>query len=331
MDVIVSPRKHGHFLSYFELIKRKYPDAAWVVESNAFNLFAGFFKKSRFFPCKKNRFFFLHGELQVLMSILARIVSPVSSIHVIFYNCLSNRSGVEKFLINFLFVFMRGLGINVRYLEVDSFKKYSPGFYFCKNISDPVLLNNINNADDSPAKPSSVNVLVPGYIEKRKSVIEIIQALKELSCVYCHLNFHIRVVGESDSQYIGDVISECNKSCSENFNVQVLNYRISDQELSEYFNNANIIMAIYKKHYGSSGVVINSVLYNKAIVFVAEGVLFGYAADLGLQGLPRDASKGEIYRYVSKLINSGMKAQYSTIKKSEFLTKHSVEHFLDCL
>lgn len=308
MRQVIVPRLKGHFENYYQLINMESQSELRVVTSIA-SLLKSSLRNS-------DGFVLLHGEVQVLMAVLLRLVNPKSSIVIVFYYSFLNSTVVGKLtnrIVYSLFKIMRVRALGLGY--VGGYGK------LLENLSDPITID-VKNIDKEIVSNGVFSFLIAGYIDERKSVFEILEALSEQKRK--GVNVELAIVGEQaeNVRYKLDMVLE-----SIDFPVEVVNRRVDDFELLTYMANAHCILAIYKQHMGSSGFVINSIGLGKPVLFVSRGALREVSGLISFPFLPETESKKDVSHSISEII----KFEGDFFKQDKldiFIHKHSKSIFV---
>lgn len=322
--IIYSRAKVGHFESYSKIISKAFPEDVSVVHS--------FYKYLKIVKNTKNidRTIFLYGERDWMLSILSRIIDSKTKLILIFYYGLSNNNGSKRlFLQKFILKFLRVLDIKVTQLEYfpNNFDKELTNYLI--PLNDPPLL-------DYPKRPidqrdffgNEINILLPGYIDNRKCVNEIIKSIASLAKSYNDHTFNIRIAGQQSSE-ITTLLNKDHDFPS-NFILTQINKKLSDKELEIEFMQSDLVLAIYKNHIGSSGVVINAIAFNKKVIFLNFGVMKEFRRELCIKEHLTDTDSESIGVAIENAIFKNH-FKYSLGNRIEFLSKRSKKRFLNTI
>jgi glycosyltransferase involved in cell wall biosynthesis len=115
--------------------------------------------------------------------------------------------------------------------------------------------------------------LLFGFLDSRKGISDIMDAIanisRELSMQGCLL-----VVGKWEGNE-KELFDEKMKSISQNSNFQIItnNYFISEEEIQQYFEVSDYILALYQKHIGMSGIMVRSAAAEKPLLVNDFGLM----------------------------------------------------------
>ncbi|SDU77493.1 hypothetical protein [Pseudomonas sihuiensis] len=213
------------------------------------------------------------------------------------------------------------LGVYLYFLEGEEWVSSSqcPFKSGYRSLKDPALLD-YKSFSNKSIDSKAVTYLVVGYIDERKCVPEIVEALITLACD-SEISQRLIILGK---QSLGVETYLSGLAVPEGLELLVLNRRFSDEEYSQYLAISDVVLAIYKDHLGSSGVVINSILYGKKVLFIPVGVTAAFQARLALDGLPQSSSPDAIRGALVKLVDS---VQYDDSARLRFLDGRSKKDF----
>jgi hypothetical protein len=326
--LLIVPSLKGHFLNYIEIFKLYDKDCDFFeLKGKRFKVFKLFWF---LISTKHKQITFLHGEISIIQSMIMSILFFRKKFSLLFYYGFSHKFKENKFkyfvyrsVVNLLIM----LSVKLLYLE-GSVSLLGKEFY--KKfiiINDPVLIDfNLNISSVSSNEKSNLRFLIPGYLDDRKCIIEIIQSLKILTSHYPNITVELLLLGQQSS----DIKSYMSAYKLENTNSELVViervYRFTDDELREEVSNADCIFSIYKDHIGSSGVVISSIAIGKPVLFIPIGVLSDVADEMHIKNLPASYSISDINSSLTMLL-SASSVQYSKSNRKMFLEKRSKIQF----
>ena len=196
-------------------------------------------------------------------------------------------------------------------------------------VSDPPLLD----YSDTPRHEgvntdSTIKVLLPGYIDARKCVEEIIQAMVALAERQPTQQFELTLAGKQDN--VLKIPTFGDRGTPENLTIVELNYRLSDGQLALEYFRTHVVLAIYKNHPGSSGVAMNAFAFNKKVIFLSFGTLEEIRKEIGITCRLLSIDVPTISRAIeSALFWDGFR--YERVSRDSFLSKRSKDIFADTL
>lgn len=315
--LVVYPHEKGHFINYFDLI---YEGSNKTV----FSLKTSSIIKIIKFCYSKNiaKVIFLHGDKDFLKALILKLLFfRIKTSIILYYSFESSKENILfklKFFIIKLISFFR---INIFFLEFNPSKLKCLSKKYSHKIYDPILLKRINSNKN---KSSCKNYLVAGYLDERKNIDLLIKSLTEL----CHNDQKkrcITLLGEQ-SESVKMVLKKVKKT--DNLIINQKNFRFSDRLFELELERADVVWAFYKKHFGSSSVVINSVFFNKNVIFKNIGILKDFSKNLNLNETIKSCSLNDIKTHLLKLET---KKQYSSHSRKEFLNKRGKTQFINKL
>lgn len=322
MIALITPSQNGHFLNYIELIKLYQGNENIIVfdSKKTFKTFKDIYKKKN----EINEIIFLYGEKDFLLSILSKLLFPDKVVKIILYYLIQNpkKNRIQK-LKSLIILISTYLNIKLFLLEEDINNSILIKRRNVEKLYDPVLLREYPN--ELNEDKTIINYLVAGYLDERKSIPLLIDLLIELN-TKSHIKRKLTLLGiqsETVKSYI-ETFSELKTK----LDIEIKNYRYKDCELEYYLKQSHIVWAIYKNHYGSSGIVINSIQYNKNVVFLPIGVLKKFSEELKIENIPTNFTKKEISKYLLYLEDN---TQYENIFRRHFLKKRQKNNFLNTL
>lgn len=318
--VIIVPNFNGHFSNYIDIIKSE-------VGEDKIEVFKSFDLIKIFKFCLINKsiceqVIFLHGDRDFLISFFLRIFFIRFRISLIIYYSFEDitrslKSKIKSIVLKLLSHFR----IRLLLLEGNIENKQ---FVNIKIIYDPILLNfqrTSINVDNDTTK----YYLVAGYLDDRKLIPKLIELLESISLNDSKKRVLTLLGVQSNSvkEYL---------STLETNNIKVIskNYRYKDAELQLELFKADVVWALYRNHYGSSGMVINAIQFNKSVIFRPIGVLGNFAKELKLNVFLRDVDKGDS-EMKDCLLNLEDNLNYTEENRIQFLKKRTQKQFVKTL
>ena len=314
--LVVYPSKNGHYSNYLELIQNSFDDEVVPLLTNkTFDVLKYCYTK------KIEKVIFLHGDKDFLKSFILRLFFFKIKISLIIYYTLDISS--NNILKNIKSIFLRIIsffGINLFFLEYDPTNINFVRKAFVHKIYDPVLLKTPKKLVKE-SKKNSIKYLVAGFLDKRKNIRLLVDLLEDL-CKSDGKTREITLLG-SQSKNITDLIS--NLKVSKNLLINKKNYRFSDEEFENELTENDIVWAYYDKHHGgSSSVIINSVFYNRKVVYKNSGIPKIFSTELKIKN-------DIIYNIKNYLIFLENNDQYTSESRLMFLSKRTKSNFINKL
>ena len=268
---------------------------------------------------------FLHGEIQFLLAILLRLFKPRKKVKIIFYyGLIDQQSLFKKYFSNALILTLKTLNVLMFQLELDPTLFTHLTCRFVTPLKDPYIHTfSKNTGEDCTIRTPPTRFLVAGFLDSRKCIPQILEALEQYSDIITPAVPELVLLGEESleiQEYLNTKIND------KKVRIISKNYRFDDEELIYEFNNTDIVMAIYRNHHGSSGIVINSIAHHKPVLFIPKGILKAFQYQLCISQLPSEATSSEILKNIVKLSDS-YPSQYSNANRLNFLAGRSPEEF----
>ncbi len=331
MIVLVAPALIGHFPAYIRIIQEYVaPEKCRVEVVNNFRSRIKFIYS--LYKNSEDQIVFLHGEKHCFFAALCSLIFNTIRVKLILYYALNEHSPRKRVLGTFVLGLCRIFGVELLSIDYSERNKKLGSRLSVTTLYDPVLISSENNtASAVQEKRSRINFLVAGYIDERKCVREIIEALLSVEN-----NIESSIALNVRGNFSPSIDMKQLESLVENSSIKVslVNAGLTDQELASAISENDVICTIYSRHLGSSGMVINAVEFGKPVLFVTTGVLGEYANDLGITDLPDDCLPESIAKSLIVLagnLHDSQWSQYSAIDQSEFLTKRTPSQFAKTL
>lgn len=304
--LVIAPTLNGHYKTYFNRLYRD-GDEFILIEKihqifNPKNLSRIFFHRE---------ILFLHGERQAIVMIVMGMTLFWKNISTILYYSFFD----DSFKVKMAYRVFRVLGIQLHALEYrDSCRP------FLHYLPDPITMRGLFDYECLHSDDTFV-FLVAGYLDERKSVIEISSALNEVGLQGYDVT--LILVGE---QSVG-LKRMFDPKRYPFVKFSIIDRRVSDDELHDYICNSSAVLAIYKDHLGSSGFVINSVALNVPVLFVPVGVLKSYERMVLFQSLPETFSEKAITKALLDFVL--YKENYYDVNlRMDFIENHDLKKFV---
>lgn len=338
MILVVVPRTNGHFQNYIDILKDsdQYLETLVVSEGSLVSFVKDLVYLLR---CRDvTQYMFLHGEQQLIYATLLGLLTKRRVKCLVYYALHKPNTVVKSIQLAFLKC-AHFLGVEV--LGLDYASQPTAGISWVKSVPDPVLLRNVKslsshfNLSLERWDPGSISFLLAGYIDSRKCPVEIIEALSAVADKIVNQSFKInlKIVGSICPMIESSLYSL--QDMHRNVYIEIRAERVTDAELSKLVSNTDVVFCLYREHYGSSGMFINAIACDKAVLFQPIGVLGGFSGLLRIEAMPADLSKASIVNSIEVLINNyradkGYR-QYSDGDRRNFLSSRTRARFLECL
>lgn len=326
MVVVITTSLKGHFLNYFEILKSNSSVEVKLLNIENLTFFRRMINSSIFIYNnykKINRIIILNGDQDIILSLIIKLLFPFKCVKTIIYYTYQNQEiSLFKSIKKLSICFSAFIGIEIYLLEYDIGKiqcLFSRKNF--KKLYDPILANETRKTNKDISE-EEIAYLLAGYIDDRKCVKESIEAL-EIASVSDNKKRKLIILGEQSpeiSEYLNNLQLE-----NLAFTIKIQNYRFTDDELNKALNNSDVIWAIYKEHFGSSGMVINAILYNKKVLFIPLGVLEGFSYELKMKHLPFSYGTSEIYKSLVHIEKT--EKQYSSANRRNFISNRVQQKF----
>ncbi|MBK1875679.1 hypothetical protein [Pelagicoccus mobilis] len=322
LTTLIYPRKNGHFKNYISIIESHHNKRTASQLVNKSKLSQALFSISKAGTSEKSNYIFLHAESHWFAAILLRLFGHTNKISLLFYyGLLNSPSTTRRLLVKALLEILNILDIEPLSLENPTEDLVKIDANNTKMIFDPILLSPPETIP--PHRPSASKFLIAGYIDNRKSIVESINGIHNYSKAH-NIKSHLTILGQQDKRTQRQIAQKSEPNS--NPTIKSVNERFSDEQLHQELTKTDIVLAIYKNHAGSSSMVINAILHNKPVLFIAENTLQIFSKTLGISQLPKHPTEEEIARALNSLARS-TKEQYTQTHRSSFLAKRTPEAF----
>ncbi|MBO2661849.1 MULTISPECIES: hypothetical protein [Shewanella] len=335
--LFVIPTENGHFNNYISLFKNKDDfEGSYVLDKTSIKIVFRFL----LFLIKNNKrnIVFFHGEKHYLVSVLTSFIikrilgGKVSSIF--YYAYATSDSVIKNIFYSTSLLMMKVAGLRTFYLELP-FNNINTSYHrFFTVLHDPVLIDFDYNAQlkkeqkqEQEIKERKVSLLAAGFLDTRKCIGEIISAANLMLEHDYFEKVELTLLG-CQSPDVEKIIKK--SKIHPNLCIIQKNYRFDDSELISEMKNTDIVLAIYEQHFGSSGIVINSVALNKKVAFISYGVCKNFQNDLGIAKNLENTNAMTICQFVNDLAHA-TELQYSEKNRISFLEKRDPKVFIEKL
>jgi len=320
----VMPNFNGHFLNYTNLIKlgqKQKKDSTTVIRSTAvFKII--WFLLANF--NKKKRIIFLHGDRDVLLALLLKLLFPfTSSSAVIYYSYHDVGLKAKSYVKRAILIIASYVGVRLLLLEVELKNRIWLKRGNVTRLYDPVLLSGPMAGSQVDRSNVQLRYLVAGYLDERKLVPLLVKILIKLN-QNSKVKRKLVLLGVQSAK----VQKFLKKQNSNNLEVEIKNYRYEDKELEKELSECDVVWCVYENHYGSSGMVINAIQYGKKVIYTPVGVLSSFSKELGIGGMPLSQDEVSLKDYLMKIEHNG---QYLNSQRNEFLDKRNQVKFVNTI
>ena len=180
------------------------------------------------------------------------------------------------------------------------------------NIDESIVLD-VPVVDRSD---SETLVLVAGAISPRKNIIRIISAVSRLSG-----NYRLLLIGKSSADFEEEIKVHLNEKS--HLKVTRVNRFVTDAELYQFYQKADVVLVPYLNFYASSGVLNMAAYFGKPVVCGDYGLMGELTEEFNL-GVLVDVWK------VSSISEGILRALKSKkIYAVQYLAEHTVDAFQD--
>ncbi|TDI87522.1 MAG: hypothetical protein E2O77_13070 [Caldithrix sp.] len=167
--------------------------------------------------------------------------------------------------------------------------------------------------------------LIFGYISARKCIAEVFESIDSFSAKHLELHIEVRIIGAWDQHYFRELSSILESP--RNYSIEIRDEYIPEDELIGEIRNASCVIAVYRDHVGSSGVVNLALAHSKCIVFVPRGYLEALARTLGFENLPASVSALDTFDALEKLHEGGFEPNFSVDTARNYVEARSPGNF----
>jgi glycosyltransferase involved in cell wall biosynthesis len=240
----------------------------------------------------------------------------------------SVKNSLRKIKKRILFKFMlRNKNIDTLYVLNDSFtvkflnKKCGNDRKLFQELPDPVPQNKfpvcskINVEERYNIDPQSKKLLVFGQINQRKNVENILDAVSKVSDMTKE-KFTLLIIGKcSDPSYEQILRDKSQQIESDNDRINIVfeNKFVSESQKETIFAGIDVVMAIYRNFYSSSGVLGQAVRFGKPIIVSKFGLMGSLVEDYKLGEVVDPKDQRSIIQSINK----------TTSNKEDYLKDHS--------
>jgi len=244
---------------------------------------------------------------------------------IIYYTHFQSRS-FKKYTKMMGLSFLKLFGVRILLLENN--ETYRGGFVWIPDWIDvPGEMSKLQRYIDkrSTIGKTTFTFLVCGYIEHRKCVGELINALDAIKARYPTRDFQLRVIGEWENGYFNEMKSLMRKH--RGYLLSLMKKYVSDEQLLTELAKSDCVIAVYRRHVGSSGIVNLSIGLRKRVLFVPSGYLGQLSNRLEFTGLPQSTSASSIALAINEGWDEGLVPNYSSDKAEEYVEERSLMNF----
>ena len=157
-------------------------------------------------------------------------------------------------------------------------------------IYDPLPANSLNHKEKNTNSELCEFSFV-GMVQKRKGIVEFLNALLEIKDkIPGKIQVNFLGLNSDDKKYQESVTHLISKLKSEIINFKFYNKFVDYEELNIALHNSHCILAVYKNHFYSSGMLAHSCKHKKPLIVSESGFLGEYVTKnkLGLSVNPDD-------------------------------------------
>lgn len=179
--------------------------------------------------------------------------------------------------------------------------------------------------------PARLIFLLFGMIDQRKGIYQVLEALQRLPAAQ-QSRLTLLLVGQLAEADKADVLRLIAALTADSaLQIVVRDQYVNDAQIQCYFELADVVLALYQRHVGSSGILIRAAAAGKPVL----------ASDYGLMGeLVRQHKLGRtvdstdplvIANHISHLFCQPPEAMFDRIEAAQFATKNSASAFMHVL
>jgi glycosyltransferase involved in cell wall biosynthesis len=178
-------------------------------------------------------------------------------------------------------------------------------------LADPVEIPDVSSQETQRLRkkhnisPSRKIFLLFGSIGERKGIYKLLEALSYLSAEICQ-QLCILIVGQAGDTEQGSIQLQVSKVCQSK-PVQIITHFefISELEVQTYFQLADVILALYQRHVGMSGILLLAAASSTPVLSTNYG-LMGELVKRYQLGLSIDSTQpNSIAEGLAQIIESG--------------------------
>jgi len=201
-------------------------------------------------------------------------------------------------------------------------------------LADPVEIPNLNSLQPQTLRekhsisPDRTVFLLFGSIDGRKGIYQLLESLKNLPSEVCQ-QLCILVVGQANVSERTAICSQI-ELVSQAQPVQIITHFefVTEQEVQSYFQLADVVLALYQRHVGMSGILLLAAAAQKP----ALSTNYGLMGELVLRyqlGLAVDSTNLEAIAQGLTQILDNPKAFHNPEKMKLFAAEHVVNRFAE--
>ena len=145
-------------------------------------------------------------------------------------------------------------------------------------IYDPIPANSLNNKEKNTNSKFCEFSFV-GMVQKRKGIVEFLNALLEIKDkIPRKIQVNFLGLNSDDKKYQESVTRLISKLESEMINFKFYNRFVDYEELNIALHNSKCILAVYRNHFYSSGMLAHSCKHKKPLIVSESGFLGEYVS-----------------------------------------------------
>lgn len=200
----------------------------------------------------------------------------------------------------------------------------------CTYLPDPieqVAQGEVASYENTPKGPNTVTFIVFGYLDNRKGISKILDAVEQLP-TNSSKKIRILLVGQLDKSLqttLPDRLQYLSKTKSVKF-ITDFNY-VTDQKIYSYFAMSDVALAVYQNHVGMSGILLTAAVMQKPVLSQDYG-LMGKLVREGRLGMTVDSTNcEEIARAIQHIISTDLSSLGDKNMMRSFVEDHSPSNF----
>ena len=335
---IVGDGTNGHF-KFYEKILRSHTSIYFEYGTmiDILKLIKLIYKQKR---KNQQKIIFLNAERHILHIIFLKFLFSELRVGCIVYYSFSEseitlRTSIKQFLLKY----GEGLGVKLFGLEYYNNSFAQENLASLISLPDPILIDEALLPKCSPQynrytlkenQHKTTSILIYGYLDRRKCIEQVIDAIEHL-IVSKRKSFKLKLLGQVDSSLKPSLMSRLQElKVKENqyFEFETKFEYFSNDTLATQIKNVDIIMAVYRQHFGSSGVVLNALAFKKNVIFIPIGVLKHLSEQLSFSNLPKSSDIKEISNSILFAINHKL---YDYKKAEKYLQLRRPHNFKEII
>ncbi|MBW4659236.1 MAG: glycosyltransferase family 4 protein [Drouetiella hepatica Uher 2000/2452] len=201
-------------------------------------------------------------------------------------------------------------------------------------LADPVEIPDLSSLQPQTLQekhkihPDRTVFLLFGFIDERKGIYQLLEALRSLPSEVCQ-QLCILVVGQANPSEKAAICTQIDLLCQTQ-PVQIIPHFkfVSEEEVRTYFQLTDMVLALYQRHVGMSGILLLAAAAGKPVISTNYG-LMGELVKRYQLGLTVDSTKTEaIAQGLLQCLNS-KEMLYNPEKMKQFAEENDSKRFAE--